>query len=162
MTSRVPSWVGGRRTAGFGIAVLADDKERRMPSGRRLGELHIEVGDVADIGQHPDLGLSRLALDHRLELAVDRELNIAKVIRQRWSAERSPDPQAREVLEVVRDVLETPALVVDRERPRVPDGLELRALCSIVEIDRREQRPVGPLGELIARGGTIVLRNSDQ
>ena len=106
------------------------------------------------LDEHPDLGLSRLAADDRLELAVDRELDVAEMIRQRRiGLDDGPRPvERREVLEVVRDVLEAPALVVDRERPGVPDGLELRALGRLVEIDRRQQRPVGPLGELVALG----------
>jgi hypothetical protein len=44
---------------------------------RHLLKPRVRVDDFADIGEHPDLGLPRLALDHRLELAVDGELNVA-------------------------------------------------------------------------------------
>ena len=76
--------LGGRIVDGrIGIAVLADDGDLRMPAGRRLGELHVHVGDVADIREHPDLGLAGLALDDRLELAVDGELHVPLVVGQR-------------------------------------------------------------------------------
>ena len=77
MSSRVPSVGDGMVNGGIGISVLADDGDLRMPPGRRLGQLDVHVGDVADIREHPDLGLARLALDDRLELAVDRELHVA-------------------------------------------------------------------------------------
>ena len=43
----------------------------------------IDVGKVAHIREHPDFGLARLAFDRRLELAVDRELHVALMVRQR-------------------------------------------------------------------------------
>ena len=54
-----------------------------MSTGRSFRELDVHVGKVAHIREHPDLGLARLASDDRLKLAVDRELHIALVIRQR-------------------------------------------------------------------------------
>ena len=105
----------------------------RMPPGRRLGELDVHVGDVADIGEHPDLGLAGLALDDRLELAVDRELHVALVVGQRRIGRHvaaRAGRSRREALQIARDELEAPALVVDRQRPRVPDGEVLRALAS--------------------------------
>ena len=67
---------------GIGVAVLTDDGNGRMPSRCRLGELHIHVGDVADIRENPDLRLSGLALDDRLEQPVDGELHVALCIGQ--------------------------------------------------------------------------------
>ena len=53
-----------------------------MPAGRGFGELHVDVGDVAYIREHPNFGLTRLALDDRLKLAVHRELHITLIIRE--------------------------------------------------------------------------------
>ena len=64
------------------IAVLADDCELGVVAGGRLGQSHSHVGDVADVGQRPDLGLPWLELQLRLELAVDRELDVALILGQ--------------------------------------------------------------------------------
>src|SRR5262249_29353396 len=62
--------------AGIGVSILADDGDRRMPPRCGFCELDVDVGKVAHIREHPDLGLSGLAPDDRLKLAVDRELHI--------------------------------------------------------------------------------------
>ncbi len=67
---------------GIGIAILADDGDRRMPPRRCFRELHIDVGKVAYVCEHPNFGLTRLALDDRLKLAVHRELHITLGIRK--------------------------------------------------------------------------------
>ena len=46
-------------------------------------ELDVHVGKVAHIREHPDFGLAGLALDDRLKLAVDRELHVPLVVRER-------------------------------------------------------------------------------
>ena len=60
-----------------GVAVLPDDRELRVVPGGGLGQSDCHVGDVADVGHHPDLRLARLDLQLRLELAVDGELHVA-------------------------------------------------------------------------------------
>src|SRR5262249_14078509 len=102
--------------AGIGVSILANDGDRRMAPSRSFRELDVHVGKVAHIREHPDLGLSGLALDDRLKLAVDRELHIPLVIRQRWirwhialgfAAHRD------EVLQIAGDELAAPAAIVD-------------------------------------------------
>ena len=135
------------------VAVLADDGELRMTAGRRLGQLHVHVGDVADVREHPDLGLSRLAADDRLEQAVDGELHVALPVGQRRVGRHVLARLAGErgeALQVARDELEQPAIVQDREMARPPDGDVVRARLRLAEVDRRQQRAIGAFGELVA------------
>src|SRR5262249_8090807 len=64
------------------IAVLAHNGDWRMPPSRRFRKLHVDVGNVAHIREHPNFGLTRLALDDRLKLAGPCELNITSIIRE--------------------------------------------------------------------------------
>ena len=87
-----------------------------MPTGRGFGELHVDVGDVAYIREHPNFGLTRLALDDRLKLPVHRELHIALMIRERWSGRHIA---ARfgvcggELLKIAGDELQLAPMIVD-------------------------------------------------
>ena len=87
-----------------------------MPPGRRFRELDVHVGEVAHIREHPDFGLARLALDDRLKLAVDRELHVALIIRERWIGRHIAVRFAvrrGELLQIAGDELELPAMIVD-------------------------------------------------
>ena len=64
------------------VAVLSDDGELRVIARRGLGQSDCHVGDVADVGHRPDLRLTRLDLQFRLELAVHGELHVALILRQ--------------------------------------------------------------------------------
>ena len=121
-----PGAVVGRRIVdgGIGVSVLADDGDLRMPPGRGFRQLDVHVGKVAHIREHPDLGLAGLAFDDRLELAVDRELHVALVVgerRIRRNIRVGVAGRRGEALQIAGDELEAPAIVADRERPRVPD-----------------------------------------
>ncbi len=108
-----------------GHAVLADDGDLLRLACRSLGELHWHVNDVADIGEHPDLGLPGLARNHRLELAVDGELHVALPVRQRGVGGHRfaiARLERREALQIAGDELEAATLIADRERPRIPDS----------------------------------------
>ena len=108
---------------GIRISILPDDGNLWMPTGRRFRQLDIDVGDVADIGEHPDLGLTRLAVDDRLELAVDRELHVALGVGERriWRDRRVRAARQRgEAQQIAGDELEPTALVLDRKRPSPP------------------------------------------
>src|SRR5215468_2956331 len=113
-----PGAVVGRRIvdAGIGVSILANDGDRRMPPRCGFRELDVHVGKVAHIREHPDLGLSGLALDDRLKLAVDCELHIPLVIRQRWIRQHIALGFAirrDEVLQIAGDELEGSATIVD-------------------------------------------------
>ena len=87
-----------------------------MPAGRGFGELHVDVGDVAYIREHPNFGLTRLALDDRLKLAVHRQLHITLIIRERWigrhiAARLGIGPC--ELLEIAGNEPQLPAMIVD-------------------------------------------------
>src|SRR5262249_35534427 len=121
-----PGAIVGRRIGdgGIGISILTGDGDRRMPPSRRFRELHVDVGKVAHIRQHPNLGLTRLALDDRLKLAVHRELHITLVIRERWIGRHIAARLAvrrSELLEIAGNELELAAMIVDRKRPRIPN-----------------------------------------
>ena len=124
-----------------------------MPPCRGFRELDVHVRNVAHVREHPDLGLAGLALDHRLELAVDRELHVPLVVGQRrirrhiavgFAARRG------EALQIARDELEEPALVVDRQRPRIPHRGVFRSRLRSREVDRRERWTVGAVRQLVA------------
>ena len=87
-----------------------------MPPSCGFRELDVHVGKVAHIREHPDFGLAGLALDDRLELAVDRELHIALVIRER-RIRRHIDVgfavRRGEVLQIAGNELEAAATIVD-------------------------------------------------
>ena len=89
------------------VAVLPDDGELRVVAGRRFGQSQWQIGEIADIGQHPDLGLAGLELQLRLELAVDGELHIPLVLRQRGIG-GDILRRAAEALQVARDELILP------------------------------------------------------
>ena len=87
-----------------------------MSPSRCFRELDVHVGKVAHIREHPDLGLSGLALDDRLKLAVDCELHISLVIRQRWIRRHIAlgfAARRDEVLQIAGDELKAPATIVD-------------------------------------------------
>src|SRR5262249_47229410 len=99
-----------------GIPILANDGDRRMAPSRGFRELDVEIRKVADIREHPDLGLAGPALDGRLKLAVDRELHIPLVIRQRWISRHIALGFATcrdEVLQIAGNELEAPAIILD-------------------------------------------------
>ena len=105
---------------------MPDDGDLGMIARRRFGELDGHVDDVADIGEHPDLGLAGLALDDRLELSVHGKLHVALIVWKRRVRRHvlALAGKSGEALQIARDELEASALVVDRERARIPDGEE--------------------------------------
>ena len=146
----------GRRMfdGSVGLAVLADDGDRRMPAGCRFGELHRDVGDVAHVGENPDLGLAGLAADDWLELPVHRELHVALFVWQRGIGRHvqvGPPSRRREAHQVARDVLERAAAVVDGERAGIPDGRVPRALPGLGEVGGCQRRTIGAFGQLAFR-----------
>ena len=121
--------------------------------GRRLGELHVHVGKVADVREHPDLGLSGLALDDRLEQAVDRELHVAQMVGKRRIGRHVVPCWPGCAVKRCRLLgmnWNSPRSLRDRQRSRVPDGEVLLARFRLVEIDRSQQRAVGAVRQLIA------------
>src|SRR5262245_27936596 len=101
---------------GIGVAILANDGDRRMSPGRSFRELDVHVGKVANIREHPDRGLASLAPDDRLKLAVHCELHIPLVIRQRRIRRHVALGLAArrdEVLQIAGDELEAAATIVD-------------------------------------------------
>jgi len=126
-----------------------------MPAGRRFGQLDVDVSEVADIREHPDLGLASLAFDDRLELAVDRELHVAVGVgkRQIWRNTRVGAARVRgEAQQIARDELKESAVIADRERSCIPDGKVFLPWLGLVEIYRGKQRAVGTLRQFIALG----------
>ena len=124
-----------------------------MPPCRGFRELDVHVGNVAHIREHPDLGLSGLALDHRLELAVDRELHVPLVVGERRIRRHIPVRFAvrrGEALQIAGDELEAPASVVDGKRPRIPHRGVFRSRLRCAEVDRRERRTVGAVRQFVA------------
>ena len=135
------------------IAVLADDGDLRVSARRRLGELDAQIGNIAHIREHPNLGLSRLSLDHRLEETVDRELHVALIIGKRGIVRHIAAGicrPSREALQVARNELEASAHIFDRQGPGEPNRWVLRSFLGVPEIDRREQRTIRALCQLIA------------
>jgi hypothetical protein len=136
---------------GIGVAVLTDDGNGRMPSRCRLGELHIHVGDVADIRENPDLRLSGLALDDRLEQPVDGELHVALRIGQRRIGRHAIlrlAVEGRELLKIARNELKQSADIVDRQRPGIPHCESALADLRLREIDWRQRRAVPAIRKL--------------
>ena len=87
-----------------------------MPASPRSRKLHVDVGNVAHIREHPNFGLARLALDDRLKLAVHPELHITLIIRERWigrhiAARLGIGPC--ELLEIAGNEPQLPAMIVD-------------------------------------------------
>ena len=146
--------VGGRiGDGGVGVSILADDRDRRMSPGRGFRELHIHVRNVTHVREHPDLGLSGLALNHRLELAVDRELHVSLVVGERRIRRHIPVRFAArrgEALQIAGDELEEPASVVDGKRPRIPHRGALCSRLRCAEVDRRERWTVGAVRQFVA------------
>ena len=139
--------------SGIRISVLADDGDLGMPPGRRFGQLDVHVSEVADIREHPDLGLASLAFDDRLELAVDRELHVALRVgkRQIWRNTRiGAARKRREAQQIARDELKESAVIANRERACIPDGKVFLRWLGLVEIYRGKHRAIGALRQFIA------------
>ena len=125
----------------IGNPILGDDGDLGMLARRGLGQLRVDVDHVADIGEHPDLGLSGLALDHRLELPVDRELHVALVVGKRGIGRdvmTSTAGLGGKSLQIARDEMELSARVGNGARAhipvgnsRVPNGGVLRSLLRV-------------------------------
>ncbi len=58
--------------------------------------------------------------------------------------------RAGERLQILRDELVLPAVVVDRQRPGIPVREVLGALCGFGEVHRGQARPIRAVGELVA------------
>ena len=87
-----------------------------MPAGRRFRQLHVDIGNVAHIREHPDFGLTRLALDDRLKLAVHRELHLTLIIRQRQIGRHIAGRfgiRRGELLEIAGNELQLTPMIVD-------------------------------------------------
>ncbi len=126
-----------------------------MPAGGGLGQLDIDVGEVAHVREHPDLALAGLACDDWLELAVDRELHVALIVGQRrilGHVQCRAAGAGGEALQVAGDRLEQAAIVADREGSLVPDREVFLTRLRLAEIDRGKKRAVGPFGQLVAFG----------
>jgi hypothetical protein len=123
-----------------------------VPSSGSFRELHIHVRKVTDIREYPDLSLACFASNHRLELAVDRELHVTLVVWERWIfryIHRGFTVRSGEPLQIAWDKLEETAIVADREWPRIPDCKMLLSWFRLSEIHWREQRAVSAVRQLI-------------
>ena len=98
------------------IAVLANYGDWWMPPSGRFRELHIGVGEVTHIREHPNFGLARLTLDDGLKLSIHGELHITLIIREcwiGWDIAVCFAVRRGELLEIAGDEFELTAMIVD-------------------------------------------------